>query len=82
MALTFTKVKVVIKAKSPDTVLSGYQVGTRQGKLLMRYLMKTAFLWSLISLGLPNYSVVAMVVHGFLGCQLTYSHAPGSPLRP
>ena len=29
--------------------------------------MKTAFLWSLISLGLLNNNVVAMVVHVFIG---------------
>ena len=67
MTLTFTKVKVVIQAESPDTVLSGYQVRIRQVKLFMRYLTNIACLWSLISLGLLNYIVVAMVVHVFIG---------------
>ena len=65
--MTFTKVKVVISADSPDAVLSGYQVRIRQGKLLMRYLMKTTFLWSLISLGLLNNIVATMVVQVFIG---------------
>ena len=44
--------------------------------------MKTAFLWSLISLGLLNKMVATIVVHVFIGRQLTYSHAPGSPQGP
>ena len=38
-----------------------------QGKLFMSYLIEIAFLWSLISLGLLNYIVVAMVEHVFIG---------------
>ena len=44
--------------------------------------MKTTFPWSLISLGLLKNIVVTLVVHVFIGQQLTYSHAPGSPKRP